>query len=148
VSSVNIKSSAIPPEWKERFDAFQRRMGYRLVLRRLEYPKDAHRGTMIPVSMWWVNAGVAPPYRQFALAMELRSAGATSVIRLPADVRTWLPGDAIWEGGIYVPDTLPPGEYRVRLALLDPRTDAAAVTLAIEGREDDGWYGLGTISVR
>jgi hypothetical protein len=148
VSSVNIKSSAIPPEWKDRFDAFQRRIGYRLALRRLEYPKEAHPGTMIPVSMWWLNAGVAPPYRQFTLALELRSTSTASVIRLPADVRTWLPGDAIWEGGIYVPETLPPGEYRVRLALLDPRTDAAAVKLAIEGREDDGWYGLGTIRLQ
>jgi hypothetical protein len=103
---------------------------------------------MISVSMWWLNAGVAPPYRQFTLALELRSASTASVIRLPADVRTWLPGDAIWEGGVYVPETLAPGEYRVRLALLDPRTDAAAVKLAIEGREDDGWYSLGTIRLR
>ncbi len=63
VSSVNIKSSAIPPEWKNRFDEFQRRIGYRLALRRVEYPKQARLGTMIPVSMWWLNAGVAPPYR-------------------------------------------------------------------------------------
>jgi hypothetical protein len=148
VSSVNIKSSAIPPEWKDRFDAFERRMGYRLVLRRIEYPKEARAGTMIPVTTWWLNAGVAPPYRPFELAIELRSAATAAVIRLPADVRTWLPGDAIWEGGVYVPETLVPGDYRVRLALLDPRTGQPAVRLAIEGREADGWYGLGTLSVR
>jgi hypothetical protein len=148
VSSVNIKSSAIPPEWKERFDAFQRRMGYRLMLRRFEYSKETRPGTMIPVSMWWLNAGVAPPYRQFELALELRSGETAAIIRLPADMRTWLPGDAIWEGGVYVPDTLAPGEYRLRLALLDPRTGHPAVRLAIEGREDDGWYGLGTLRVR
>jgi hypothetical protein len=148
VSSLNIKSSPIPPEWKDKFDAFQRRMGYRLVLRRFEYPKEARRGTMIPVSMWWLNAGVAPPYRPFELALKLHSATTASVIRLPADVRTWLPGDAIWEGNVYVPDTLAAGDYRVRLALLDPGTEQPAVRLAIEGREDDGWYALGTLSVR
>jgi hypothetical protein len=147
VSSVNIKSSAIPPEWKERFDEFQRKMGYRLMLRRAEYPRQARPGAMIPFSMWWLNAGVAPPYRRFDLALELRSATSSSVTRLPVDVRTWLPGDAIWEGGVYVPDTLTGGEYRVRLALLDPRTSQPAVRLAIEGRDDDGWYGLGTIRV-
>jgi hypothetical protein len=36
----------------------------------------------------------------------------------------------------------------MRLALLDPRTRQPAVRLAIEGREDDGWYGLGTLRVR
>lgn len=148
MSSLNVKSSAIPPDWKDRFDAFQRRMGYRLVLRRLEYATKVSRGTMTPVSMWWLNAGVAPPYTPFELALELRSPSSSTVVRLPADVRTWLPGDALWDGRVFVPDTIAPGEYRVRLALLDPRTLAPAVRLAIEGREDDGWYGLGTMTVR
>jgi hypothetical protein len=148
VSSVNIKSSAIPPEWKDRFDAFQRRMGYRLVLRRFESAREARAGSMMPVSMWWLNAGVAPPYRSFELALQLRAGTTASVIRLPADVRTWLPGDAVWDDSVYVPDTLSPGEYELRLALLDPRTLQPAVRLAIEGREADGWYRLGTLTVR
>ena len=69
-----------------------------------------------------MNAGVAPPYRPFELALQLRSADTVSVIRLPADVKSWLPGDAIWEGDLFVPETLTPGEYSLRLALLDPRT--------------------------
>jgi hypothetical protein len=148
VTSVNIKSSAIPPGWKASFDAFQKRMGYRLVLRRFEHPKQVRAGSMIPVAMWWLNAGVAPPYRPYQLALELRSAAAAAVIRLPADVRHWLPGDAVWEGSVYVPDDLAPGEYRLRIALLDPRTLKPAIRLAIEGREADGWYGLGTLTVR
>ncbi|HXY38146.1 MAG TPA: DUF4832 domain-containing protein, partial [Vicinamibacteria bacterium] len=148
VSSVNIKSSAIPKEWKPNFDAFQKKMGYRLVLRRFEYPKQAHAGTMIPVSMWWLNAGVAPVYRPYELALELRSAATAVVVRLQADPRTWLPGDAVWDGTVYVPDDLAPGEYRLRLALLDPRTRKPAIRLAIEGREADGWYGLGTLAVK
>jgi len=64
----------LPPEWKERFDMFQRRIGYRLVLRHFQYPKEAQSGTTIPVSMWWLNAGVAPAYRQFR-------AGARTPIR-------------------------------------------------------------------
>ncbi len=147
VTSVNIKSSAIPPEWKARFDDFQTRMGYRLILRRLEYPASARAGSMMPVSMWWLNAGVAPPYRPFVLALELRSSSTAAVIRLPADVRTWLPGDAVWDGTVHVPDTLTPGDYRVRAALLDPRTLQPAVRLAIEGRDPDGWYGLGTLTI-
>jgi len=148
VSSVNIKSSAIPKEWEPNFDAFQKKMGYRLVLRRFEYPKQARAGTMVPVSMWWLNAGVAPVYRPYELALELRSAATAAVIRTPADVRSWLPGDAVWDGTVYVPDDLPPGEYRLRLALVDPRTRKPAIRLAIEGREADGWYGLGVLAVR
>ena len=147
VSSVNIKSSAIPPEWKARFDDFQKKMGYRFVLRRLEYARRVKAGTMAPLHMWWLNAGVAPVYRPYELALQITSPTGSANIKLPVDVRKWLPGDAVYDGTAYVPATLKPGDYRVRVALLDPRTEQPAVRLAIEGRQSDGWYDVGAISI-
>jgi hypothetical protein len=147
VSSVNIKSSAIPSEWKSAFEELQKRMGYRFILRRLEYPRAAKAGTMMAVHMWWLNAGVAPVYREYELAVQLRSEAGSAVIKLPVDVRKWLPGDAVYDGTIYLPAGLQPGEYRVRVALLDPRTEQAAIRLAIEGRQPDGWYDLGALRI-
>jgi len=40
------------------------------------------------------------------------------------------------------------GEYQFRIGLLDPRTELPAVRLAIEGRDPDGWYDLGTVAVQ
>lgn len=148
VSSVNIKSSAIPPEWKKAFDEFQNKMGYRFILRRLEYPRVVLAGTMQPVHMWWLNSGVAPVYRPYELAMELRSASSSAEVRLPVDVRKWLPGDAVFDGTIYIPESLKPGSYRLCVALLDPRTGQPAIKLAIEGLQSDGWYDLAPIEVR
>jgi hypothetical protein len=148
VSSVNIKSSAIPPEWKKAFDEFQKKMGYRFILRRLEYPQVVLAGTMQPLHMWWLNAGVASVYRQYELALELRSASSSAEIKLPVDVRKWLPGDAVFDGTISIPESLKPGSYRLRVALLDPRTGQPAIKLAIEGLEPDGWYDLAPIEVR
>jgi hypothetical protein len=148
VSSVNIKSSAIPPEWKKAFDEFQKKMGYRFILRRLEYPQVVLAGTMQPLHMWWLNAGVAPVYRQYELALELRSASSSAEIKLPVDVRKWLPGDAVFDGTISIPESLKPGSYRLRVALLDPRTGQPAIKLAIEGLQADGWYDLAPIEVR
>jgi len=148
VSSVNIKSSAIPPEWKKAFDEFQKKMGYRFILRRMEFPKVVLAGTMQPVHMWWLNAGVAPIYRSYDLALELRSGTSSAEIRLPVDVRKWLPGDAVFDGTIHIPETLKPGSYRLRVALLDPRTGQPAIKLSIEGLELDGWYDLAPIEVR
>jgi len=142
-----VKSSAIPPEWKKQFEEFQKKMGYRFVLRRLEYPKSVKAGMMMSVHMWWLNAGVAPVYREYWLAVELRSASGSAVIKLPVDVRKWLPGDAVSDGTLYVPEALKPGAYRFRVALLDPRTEQPAIKLAIEGRQPDGWYDLGAITV-
>jgi hypothetical protein len=147
VSSLNIKSSAIPPEWKQPFEDFQRKMGYRFVLRRLEYPQAVKAGRMMPVHMWWLNAGVAPVYREYWLALELHSPDGGAVIRTPVDLRKWLPGDSVYDGSLYVPDHLKPGTYCLRVGLLDPRTGKPAIRLAIQGRQTDGWYDLGAVVV-
>jgi hypothetical protein len=145
VSSLNIKSSAIPAEWKGLFEEFQKQMGYRFVLRRLEYPKSVKAAHMMPVKMWWFNAGVAPVYRDYILGLEFRSGTDQAVVRTSAEVRKWLPGDSIYEDTLYVPETLKPGNYSLRLALLDPRTGQPAIRLAIPDRDPDGWYRLGTL---
>ena len=66
---------------------------------------------------------------------------------LDADVRQWLPGDAVVDGGVAVPRDLAPGRYPLRVALLDPRTRLPAIRLAIAGRQDDGWYQVGEIVI-
>ena len=146
-TSINIKSTAIPAEWKSQFEDFQKKIGYRFVLRKLEYPRSVRRGQMAPVSMWWLNAGVAPVYRDYVMAFELHAPGESRVIRTDVKVREWLPGDAVYEDALYVADDMKRGAYRLRLALLDPRTLEPAIRLAIKGREPDGWYDLGAITV-
>jgi hypothetical protein len=122
-------------------------MGYRFILRRLEYPTKAKIGGKIPVSMWWLNAGVAPVYREYPLALQLNSSQGSAVLTTHADVRRWLPGDAVVDETLTVPESLKPGAYRVRIAILDPRTGQPVIRLAIEGRQDDGWYDMGEILV-
>jgi hypothetical protein len=146
-TSINIKSTAIPAEWKSQFDDFQKKIGYRFVLRKLEYPRSVKPGRMAPFRMWWFNAGVAPVYRDYVMAFEFHTYGESKTLRTGVDIRKWLPGDAVFEDSLYVPDELKPGSYRLRLALLDGSTLRPAIRLAIEGREPDGWYDLGPITV-
>lgn len=145
VTSLNVKSSALPADWKNAFEEFQRRMGYRFELRRLEYPAKVDAGADALFRMWWVNAGVAPVYRPYVLALRFHGA-SDAAVELPADVRKWLPGDALVEEPVPIPK-LPAGKYRVQTALLDPRTHLPAIALGIAGRGPDGWYDLGEISV-
>ena len=148
VSTVNIKSAPIPAEWKAKFEDFQKKIGYRFILRRLEYSKTVNPGTMMPVHMWWLNGGVAPIYAPYDLVMELRSVKSSTLIRIPVDVRKWLPGDAVFDDSVYVPEGLEAGSYDVRIAMLDPRTGKPAIRFAIEGRQDDGWYAAGSLTVK
>jgi len=147
VTSVNLKSSPIPDDWKPQFDTFQKKIGYRFLLRRLEYPRSVVAGSMMPIHMWWLNAGVAPAYTNYPLAVELRSAKDNAVITVPVDVRTWLPGDAVYDGSLYVAESLPEGTYDFRVAMLDPRSGKPAIRFAIEGRDQDGWYNEGQIQI-
>ncbi len=66
---------------------------------------------------------------------------------LEADIRQWLPGDSVYENTIPVPWDVKPGKYRLRVALLDPNTHTPVIQLAITGRQSDGWYDLGDITV-
>ena len=147
VTSVNLKSSPIPEDWKADFESFQKKMGYRFLLRRLEYPKTVAPGSMISIHMWWLNAGVAPAYTNYPLAVQLRSAKDSAVINVPVDIRKWLPGDAVFDGSVYVPETLPEGTYDFRVAMLDPRSGKPAIRFAIAGRDPDGWYSEGQVRV-
>ncbi len=148
VTSVNLKSSPIPPEWRAQFEDFEKHMGYRFILRRLEYPDEVTPGSMAPVHMWWFNAGVAPIYRNYFLAIQLQAQDNQAVIRVPADVSKWLPGDSVVDESLYIPSDLKPGRYQVRIGLLDPATEKPAIRLAIQGRQPDGWYALGSIEIK
>jgi hypothetical protein len=146
-TSLNVKSSPIPVEWKSQFEDFEKRMGYRFLLRRLEYPKSIKTGSMMPIHMWWLNAGVAPIYRQYTLAIELRSSTGSVMLPVPANLKEWLPGDAVVDRSLYIPDELADGTYSFRVAILDPETRRPAIRLANQGRQDDGWYDMGSITI-
>jgi hypothetical protein len=147
ISSLNVKSSPIPPEWRPQFEDFEKKMGYRFILRRLEFPQAVRPGGMMPIQMWWLNAGVAPVYRKYQLAVELRSATGSTIIRIPVDIRKWLPGDAVIDDSLNVPANLAPGTYTFRIAMLDPATQQPAIRLAIQGRQANGWYHMGTLTI-
>lgn len=148
MSSFNNKSSAVPAEWQPKVDEWLKRMGYRFVLRSFSYPVAVSPQGKFPFLSWWENKGVAPVYRPYTLALRLRNAGRTVVLPTAAEVRKWLPGDSVYEDAVFVPADLPPGDYEVGVALLDPATRVPKVKLAIEGRQPDGWYGLGKVEVR
>ncbi len=146
-STINIKSTAIPEEWKAKFAEFEKKLGYRFALRRLEHPRKVHAGAMMSVKMWWQNTGIAPVYRDYQLAVEFRSDSASARNILPADLQKWLPGDAVWEGPVPVDARLRPGRYQVRVAMLDPRTGEPAIQLAMSGKQADGWYAVSELEI-
>ena len=147
ISSFNGKSSGVPEEWRPAVDRWLKKMGYRFVLRKFTYPPVVRPNGKLDFATWWENKGVAPSYRRFPVALRLKSAGRTAMFTTDADIRTWLPGDVIYDDAVFVPADMPAGEYDLAIALIDPQTREPKVKLAIQGRAEDGWYTLGKIRV-
>jgi len=147
VSSFNAKSSPVPPEWAPLVDDWLKKMGYRFVLRKLTYPARVRPHGALPFTTWWENRGVAPCYRDFALALRLVGKERTVVRLTDADVRSWLPGDSLYDDRVFLPRDLPEGVYELQVGIVDRQTREPRVRLAIEGRSADGWYPMGPITV-
>lgn len=147
ISSFNAKSSPVPDEWWPQVNRWLKRMGYRFVLRKFTYPSIVKPQGKLDFSTWWENKGVAPCYKLFPVALRLKGKKRSEVFLTDADIRTWLPGDVIYDSSIFVPVDMPAGEYDLGIALLDPQTREPKVKLASAGMEADGWYTIGKIKV-
>jgi hypothetical protein len=125
-----------------------KKMGYRLALRRFVYSSVVGPSRKLAFESWWENRGDAPPYRKYPFAIRLSNGTQTAVMLTGADIRTWLPGDSLYNNSVFIPANLPDGEYTLSVAIVDPATRKPKVKLAIQGVEPDGWYRMGKIEVR
>ncbi|WP_263418108.1 DUF4832 domain-containing protein [Terriglobus albidus] len=145
VSTFNNKSSAVPEEWWPQVNEWLRHMGYRFALRRFAYPSRIGSDRTLKYESWWENKGNAPVYRPYRAALQLTDGRGTWVIPLPADVRSWLPGDIVQNGTVTLPQGIPSGEYRLAIALIDPIEPQPRIHLAVEGENSNGWFPLGSL---
>ncbi|MHB1699366.1 MAG: DUF4832 domain-containing protein [Acidobacteriaceae bacterium] len=148
VSSFNAKSSAVPKDLWPEVNRWLQRMGYRIALRRFSYPAVIGPNRRLAFASWWENEGDAPCYREFPLALRLSSSKTSVVLATKADIRTWMPGDSLYNESVFIPADLPDGNYELSIAIVDPTTRQPKVKLASEGLEPDGWYRLGEVKVQ
>lgn len=147
ISSFNAKSSAVPEEWKPHVDRWLKKMGYRFVLRKFTAPATVPPDGKLAFTTWWENKGVAPIYKDFALALRLSGQNRSDVFITGADIRQWLPGDNIYDSAIFVPAGMAEGEYQLSIGIVDRNTHQPGVKLAIAGVDEQGWYPLTKIRV-
>lgn len=147
ISSFNAKSSPVPEEWRDLVDEWLKKMGYRFVLRRFTFPPKVEKNGKLEFTSWWENKGVAPCYKNFAFAIRLKNNKSEKILVTNADIRQWLPGDNVYDDSVFIPSNMAPGTYNLQVGIVDLQTRIPVVKLAIEGREDDGWYTLGETEI-
>jgi hypothetical protein len=148
ISSFNAKSSGVPDEWRPLIDRWLKKMGYRFVLRSFSYPESAVRGEKIGFLSWWDNKGVAPIYKKYLLALRLKGEARSDILITDANVNSWFPGDNVYDDAVFVPRDLPAGTYQLGIGIVDVQTHQPKVSLAIAGRDQDGWYPMGKIEIK
>ena len=147
VSSFNAKSSPVPEEWHDLVNEWLKKMGYRYLLRRFTYPETVRLNSKLAFTTWWENKGVAPCYKDFVMAIRLKTSGREAVFFTDANIKEWLPGDIIYDNAIFVPADFLLGVCDVQVAIVDKIKHVPRVNLAIEGRCSDGWYNLGKLNI-
>lgn len=147
MSSFNAKSSPVPAEWQDLVDDWLKKMGYRFVLRRFSYPNSVTSGGELPFTTWWENKGVAPCYKDFTMAIRLKSDTKEQIFVTDANIKEWLPGDIVYDNSFIIPADFPFGTFEVHIAIVDKLKREPRVKLAIEGKDHEGWYNMGKIQI-
>lgn len=150
-SYLNNKSAPIPAGTRSEIEWFLRRLGYRLVIRSVEHPAKALAGAETRVTITWENVGVAPPYRDYRVALRLRrtdDASAKPIVAVTdTSIRGWLPGKQVTDLAFPVPDSLAVGGYELAVGVVEPESREPAVKLAIAGRDPAGWYPVSKLEL-
>jgi len=146
-SSFNAKSRPIPDSQVPSIKRFLKRCGYRFVLRSLVHDRKAAAGKKLHVHLAFENIGVAPPYKNYVLAVRLSKGDKEIILDTDAELKTWLPGTHEVDQSFKLDPALEPGKYDLSVGILDPYYRDPEVKLAIEGRGDDGWYKLSQVEV-
>ncbi len=143
------KSDYIPGEYQSEIERLVMKLGFRLVLRDIDYDHLIEPASTSTLKLEWENLGIAPPYRDHRLAFRLRDS-QDSILGLhisDQSIRGWLPGSTSVEIDYPVTEKLNKGEYTLEMGLVFHSAPDRLVPIANEGKTDDGWYEVGDCRV-
>ncbi|NMC37970.1 MAG: DUF4832 domain-containing protein [Bacteroidales bacterium] len=148
-SLIQNKSHYIPANWLPEIERLVMKLGFRLVLRDIDYPENAGPGSEIPVSMNWENLGIAPPYRDHRIAFRMKGSDGNNygVIITDATIRGWLPGDKSISISYRIPDEIKSGTYSFEMGVVFHNSLDHVIPIANKGKTTDGWYTIGSLRV-
>ncbi|MGO9838265.1 MAG: DUF4832 domain-containing protein [Polyangiaceae bacterium] len=134
--------------------------GYRFVIDSVQLPSSIPAGNSFSVATNWSNVNVTPAYDPWNVTFQLRSTptgaaawqGVSSV-----NLETLMPTTNQSSGvdtpmtitdSFTIPSGLTRGTYDLVVEVNDPNSYYAPLGLAIEGRQSDGSYPLGTLEIQ
>jgi hypothetical protein len=144
----NVSSVTKDPDADNIFRAASKMSGYRLQIYDGILSKKISRADSLQLTLSWANIGIAPVYEQWKTFIELRKdssiiwSGVSSF-----NPRLFLPGRLITHDSFIIPASVPAGDYSLYLVIKDPSGYRKPLPLAIKGRNKDGSYLLGQVTI-
>jgi len=142
-SFFHNKNGDVPAEALDDVTETLKRLGYRLVLRNLSHQEYITNG-QLSLTLDFENVGVAPPYKDFYLAVLLDGPESQTFVS-GESIKYWLPGE-IHSKTLSFSTNLDSGTYDLSVGIVSPYDQEPAIDLAIEGR-DNGWYPMSVVEV-
>lgn len=135
-------------------------VGYRYYLKEAQFTNQIEPGGEFLISMTWQNMGSSPSYpkmgQNFQLHIYLLDEQDLNVMvdfQVDADISNWLPADPIGTAppsyrvdAILHTSTLQPGDYLIKVAIVDKRT-GSPIQLAFDEADQFGMYLLSSFRV-
>lgn len=144
ISTFNTKSFPIQYELQEKIEKWLTKMGYRFVIKEVEYPEVVKAGERVEISLKIENKGVAPIYNKLPLKLRLKGEKTQEYIT-DIDIMKWLPGEYTETICVDIPNEIASGEFELQIAI--GGEDKPNVLFANEMKTEDAWFILGNIYV-
>ncbi len=145
ISSLNAKSMPAPIEWKDKIDAWVRKMGYHISIDFAEYESEAAKGGQLALRLGVDNVGVAPIYKDLEFNVRLKSGNKEYVFNTDVDVKTWLPGKSEENIRLALPDGMPSGKYEIQVGIISELFPV--IYLATDAERDGAYYVIGDVNI-
>lgn len=134
---------------KENADDLLKTLGYRFTAVLASYTSDISEGGAVSIDLTIHNAGIAPFYYSWPLYYFFvdQSGGTAASFRSGRDVTDIVPNRLHGYTDVMAPD-LAPGEYTIKLGLVNPDTGNAEVRFANLETDSDGLLIIGKVTVK
>jgi hypothetical protein len=127
--------------------------GYRFKIKDVTVSRSWTPGAAVAVRTRWENVGVTPHYEAVNVNYKLYNPNTSSYVwtgRSSLNLQSLLPTNGTpvtVNDNLSLPGTLSSGTYQLRVIIADPVGYRKPLKLAIRGRQGDGSYLLGTVTV-
>ena len=144
--------SRAPEEARRELVSAARRVGFRFVLTRLQYPGQFHvsetRAGRIILEHEWKNVGVAPCYESYAIRFSLWDRAGKKAFEYTCypsvPTSEWWPGTSVTLRSVaHVPRGFPIGDYTLAIGMYRPEEPDKDILLGIAGRNTENQYVMG-----